>query len=63
MNGTDPTWKPGDVANGHVLTEHGWVPLPHQPTYVPMPQWQLALLIGIPGLLFLLGLLRIAFSQ
>ena len=26
------SWEPGDVANGHVLTEHGyWVPLPPAP--------------------------------
>jgi hypothetical protein len=26
MNASTPDYKPGDIANGHILTEHGWVP-------------------------------------
>lgn len=34
--GPQPTWQPGDVANGHVLGEDGvWRPLPPSP-----PQWR-----------------------
>ena len=55
----EQTWKVGDVANGHVLTEHGWL---RQPSSVPMPPWQLWLLIGLPGMALFVALLVAMFT-
>ena len=54
---TQQTWKPGDVANGHVLTQHGtWVPLgavPRQRRYTRSGLWVTAVIVG-GGLIALL---------
>jgi hypothetical protein len=59
MSQNDQQYKMGDVANGHVLTEQGWVPLAAVPAQAPKKKSRKGLKItgGILGALFLIGIL------
>ena len=59
MSQNDQQYKMGDVANGHVLTEQGWVPLAAVPAGAPKKKSRKGLKItgGILGALFLIGIL------